>query len=827
LRSGVGGNRPGARHRGPDRGLTYAALAYDSRMRQTAVVSALLLAALPACNRDLSVPSREGPALSGISPTHAFAGEEMTIFGVPFDADPTANLVQFAGATSRGERFNSDGSLVVKVPPDAGTGFITVSTPLGSSAPVGPFSYDGLGQLRLNSITHEIPLLHKPYKVIASGGDTFISSDLVVSLVRYSDDVVVSRYERSTVGLPWANGGAGAVVWYQDQDDPASQLVRLDIGSPAHAPVTVADSPNGAQIAVMRAFSTTPDRIAMFRHGEGTAPTTPATLTVYDAVTFAQTFSGSYPAEFVRAHGCDDAGNAGTSARLVCVCHPSSSDSDPAELALTVLAASPTVTFYPSSSWDGTLIHHQKFSLEQDDPMCVALGTGGHRVAAVGLEDGRLLLADLDAGTFSYADTGSRTVAQSLTCPGPASGPTFQSMVLVAKTDDGLLTAVDIVTNKVRWAVPIPRAARASVDGTVVHVAGDSDNVVSLLDLTTGQLLARRSFDPQPGKLWKRSGPDEPDGTFSSGVQGGAWSGTGVLGVPVVVASIEFPRGVLEVPVELTGGQNRVFPWYVRDDVGIGVTPGISPDLYLTLEETGLHVELGDYNDHTDPYTQSTGGFVDVGHDVQLGVDGPRDLHLGTWDGFVTVHYDGSGTVMSPLPESSFVSMGVLPDPSPSGTDHRILAAVNQWNAPWYGVLEWTLSDAHAGNDATSTWEAPGPVDGAAVLQGTLWGFYWDGTTDHAVELTRDLDDLRDIPMNDFINQIVTVSPNGRTFVSWENQPFSENTSIVIWSYDPDASFPRAATIPIDGQVAGAVFDPTGESLYVLMRNPGRIVVLD
>jgi len=788
-------------------------------MRQTAAAAALLVAALSACNRDLSVPSREGPSLSGIKPTHAFAGEEMTIFGVPFDANPTANLVQFASATSRGDRFNGDGSLVVKVPPDAGTGLVTVSTPLGSSAPIGPFTYDGLGQLRLNSIGSDIQLLHKPYKVIASGGDTFMSSDLVVGLVRYSDDLIVSRYERSTVGLPWANGGTGAVVFYQDPS--GSQLVRLDVGSPAHAPVDVADSPNGAQIAVMRAFSTTPDRIAMLRHGQGSAPTSAATLTVYDASTFAQTFSGTYPAEFVHAHGCDDAGNAGTAARLVCVCHPSTSNDDPAELAVTTIAASATVTFYPRTSWDGTLIHHQKFSLEQDDPMCVALGTGGHRIAAVGLEDGRLLLADLDAGTFSYADTGSRTVAQSLTCPGPASGPTFQSMVLVAKTDDSLLTAVDIVTNKIRWAVPIARAARASVDGTVVHVAGDSDNVVSLLDLTTGQLLARRSFDPLPGKF---------DGTFASGVQGGAWSSTGVLGVPVVVAPIDFPRGLLEVPVELTGGQNRVYPWYVRDDVGVGVTTGFVSGSYLTLEETGIHVELGNYSGHGDPYTQSGGGFVDVGHDVQLASDGPSDYHLGTWDGLATVLYDGSGSVLSPLTEANFVSMGVFWGGAPldySNPDNRIFAAVNQWNGGWYGVQAWSAGDAHDGAAATSTWDAPGAMDGAAVLQGSLWAFYWDGTTDHAVELTRDLHELRDVPINDFINQIVTVSPNGRTFVSWENQPFSENTSIVVWSYDPDASFPRAATIPIDGQVTGAVFDPTGERLFVLMRNPGRIVVLN
>jgi hypothetical protein len=348
------------------------------------------------------------------------------------------------------------------------------------------------------------------------------------------------------------------------------------------------------------------------------------------------------------------------------------------------------------------------------------------------------------------------------------------------------------------------------VNGTVIHAAGDADNVVSLLDLGTGQLLARRSFDPLPGR--------------ADALQGAAWLDTGVQAVPVVVAMIDYPRGVLEVPVQLTGGQNRVYPFYVQDDAAVGVAPGILSGTYLTLQEAGLHVEVGNYDDHTVDYVEDEGGFFDVGHAVQLGTDGPADYHVGTWDGFVTLPYDGSAPVLSPIAEGNFVSLGVL-----WGSDaasNRIFGAVNQWGSGDYTVRAWSAADAAAGDAATSTWTAPGPLDGAAVMDGTLWAFYWDGTTDHAVELTRDLEEVRDIAMNDFLYQIIAVSPNGRTFVSRENQPFSEDTSIVVWSNDPDGSFPRAATIPIGGQVAGAVFDPTGEALYVMMRNPGRIVVL-
>jgi hypothetical protein len=71
------------------------------------------------------------------------------------------------------------------------------------------------------------------------------------------------------------------------------------------------------------------------------------------------------------------------------------------------------------------------------------------------------------------------------------------------------------------------------------------------------------------------------------------------------------------------------------------------------------------------------------------------------------------------------------------------------------------------------------------------------------------------------------VSPNGRTFVSWDFQPYSRDTSVVLWSADADAGFPRLATIPVEGQVSGAAFDGTGETLYVVTRGPDRVIVVE
>jgi len=358
--------------------------------------------------------------------------------------------------------------------------------------------------------------------------------------------------------------------------------------------------------------------------------------------------------------------------------------------------------------------------------------------------------------------------------------------VLVAKTDDDLLVSVDVLTGATSWAASVPRAARMAVEDGVVHVASDASNVVELRDLASGELRARRSFDPLPGR----------DDGF--GLQAAAWLPSANWDVPVLELVTGFPRGLLEVPVESTSGVTSVYPIYLDVEDAIGVIPGIAGG-YLALRDEGL-------------------GNYDLGHAVQLGVDGPRDYYAGTWDGLVTVFQDAP--VLSALDGSEFRSIGLH-------ADGGVWGAVNRWDTGEFGVFRWTESAAAAGALPTSSWSSPGPIDGAALLGGTLWAFYWDGTEDHAVELSGSLTEVRDVPIGDYLNQVLAVSPNGRTFVSWESQPFSENTSVVVWAADPTAAFPRLATIPIEGQVTGAAFDPTGEKLFVLARGPGRIVVVE
>jgi PKD repeat protein len=225
---------------------------------------------------------------------------------------------------------------------------------------------------------------------------------------------------------------------------------------------------------------------------------------------------------------------------------------------------------------------------------------------------------------------------------------------------------------------------------------------------------------------------------------------------------------------------------------------------------------------------------------VQLAVNGatgattavtPR--YVGTSEGLVTLV--GATQTLSYVPAADFVSLGLLPD-------GRVYAGL--WDGFEWAVKVWTPEYAAAGYDASATWVVPGSgsgagstfaqLDGVAFVDGQLWAFYWDGSsTDHAVQLDPDRD-LAVVSgssnrLSDTLLNVVTVSPNGKTLVSWERQPFSQNTSVVFWSA-ADAffyGFPRIATVPLDGLVSGAAFDGTGEKLYVLTRNPDRIVVLE
>ncbi len=754
-----------------------------------ALTSALTLAltsALGACSRDVTLPPEPtAPRIESITPAAAYAGERVTIVASGLDEATDANLVQFPSAVARGESV-SGSVLVVRVPDDAGSGPVTVSASGGVSAPAGPFTYRGLGQLRTGAISGDVPLLHKPYRILAAGGDTFLHSDLLLGLVRYSDPAFVRDLAVSADALPWA-GAQGAVIWLESEwNEPAapdvSRLVRLDLANGAVAEGGVVPFAGAGAIVAMRGPAASPadDRIAVLR-STGTA----VSLALHDADGLAEVLPPALlPVAEVR--GCADAGEG----QLACLVR----DAAGAPLALALVTPGTPPVVRPIALPDGDVVQGDPIDLA--DPICAGgtLATG--RTAAVALDDGRVALAKLDGGAPAFwreVETGSRTPARSLACTtiGPHLG------VVAPKRADDLVVAVDAEAapaGQIRWTASVPRASRAAVDvasGTV-HAAGEADNRVVVLDAATGALLARRSFDVLPGR----------DGA----VQGAAWITEKGAEPAALVFAVGSPPGVIELPLAAAPG---TFPVYRNRPDAVGVFGPFAPydplyRYYFTLRAQGV--------------SQAAESWP-LGSVTQLGQDGPEDAYVGTADGLVTIDYPAKTTHPSPIAGASFASLGLLPGA-------RVFTAVTD-GAGASSVRAWSEAQAAAGDPAGSSWTSPGPLAGAALLDGVLWVFHWDATGAFVgTELGSALDFVRSVPMAEAFDRILAVSPNGRTFVTWEYQPWSWETSVVVWAAG-GSGYERVATVPLQGVVSGVAFGGTGEALYVLTRSPDRVVVLE
>jgi len=749
-------------------------------MRTLATLAAAVLAA--ACSRDLTVPPETtAPRILAIRPAAAYAGERITIEASGLDAAADANLVQFPAAVARGESI-SGGALVVRVPADAGSGQLTVTTGGGVSPSAGPFTYRGLGELRVGAVAGETPLLHKPYRIVALGGDTFLHSDLLLGLVRYSDPAFVRDLAVAVDALPWAGAG-GAVAWLESDwsaEPPVSRLVRLDLAEGA-VPLEqgLADFAGGGTIVAMRGPSAAPadDRIALLRTDAGGV-----TLALHDADTLAETQPAAALPSFVEERGCADAGEG----QLVCLLREAAGL--PLVLARVTPGASPAVEVIPLPP--GTAI--QEDAVDGADPLCAGPTSGGARMAAVGLDDGRLAVADLDGGPALAAlvDTGSRTPARSLACAGGGA-------VLAPKLADDLLVAVDVEAvpaGEILWSANVPRASRAAVDlasGTV-HAAGEGDNRVLVLDLATGALRARRSFDVLPGR--------------AGAVQGAAWITADATHPATLVFALASPPGVLELPLSAAPG---TFPVYRNRPDAIGVFGPFAPydpayRYYFTLREHGL-AQSGDSWD------------FGAGAGALLGQDGPEDAYVGTSESLVTIDYPAKTVHPVPIAGATFRSLGLL-------QGGRVFAAITAGGEST--VRAWTEAEAAAGDPAGYGWTAPGDVAGAALLDGVLWVFHWEGEVFQGTQLGAVLAPIRTVPMAEAFDRILAVSPNGRTFVTWEHQPYSWDTSVVVFAAG-GIGYSRVATVPVQGTVSGVAFDGTGEALHVLTRSPDRVVRIE
>jgi hypothetical protein len=754
------------------------------------LLASLLAAAalLPACKRDLDVPpGTTAPRLGAIHPASAYAGERVTIDGSGFEPDATANLVQFARASAQAESVGA-GYLTVRVPADAGDGRVTVATKGGISSPTGTaFTYLGLGELRSRAVASEQAMLHEPYRVLALEGDTFLHSDLLLGIVRYQDPAFVAATAVSMDSAAWAV--PPSVVWLESSGGESSRLVRQrPFGDPGYA--SIGYSAGFGPIVTMRGDGgARPDLVAVFQHDQDPPYVTSVALHRLDDLT---SLPGYYPypafvtsTAFQGLRGCVDAG----AGELVCLVRERLLPSTPLRLARISFEPSLAVTVIPHT-WEYAPLAAP--GTPPDLPLCA--DPVARRVVAP-LEDGSLAVIDPAVpGIVDTVGTGSRTPARSVTCIGGGE-------VLVSKRDDGLLTRLDLTTGRILWSADVPAASHADVDcsGTcVVHAAGERDNQVRLLDLATGTLLARRSFDVLPGRV------HAPDARLDrTAMQGVAWYQPD--GLPPHLAIVTgAPRGIVTWPLTAER-RTDLFPQFGDYPDAVAAVPWIDRLGFVPVRELQFAAANGDAT------------FAGV---PQLALDAPAHVYFATAAGLETAAWADGATAVWGIAEPEFTSLGRLPD----GGVFASVRSGSQWS-----LLAWTELEAQAGSPPGRTWTSGADmIAGAAVLGGELRAFTWDGLDRlHAIGFDGDLTKMSDAILADVFFSIVAVSPNGRTFVSWDLQPYSTDTSVVVWSADAAAGFPRLATIPVQGQVTGAAFDASGERLYVTTRGPDRIVVLE
>ncbi|HET8539650.1 MAG TPA: hypothetical protein VFL83_07240 [Anaeromyxobacter sp.] len=750
-----------------------------TRSRLTAALTSTLLAA---CSRDVTLPPEPtAPQIRSVAPAAGFAGERIAIVASGLDAAPERNLVQFPSAVARGESLAGD-ALVVRVPEDAGSGPITVESSGGVSAPSSPFAYRGLGQLRSGAVAGEVPLLHEPWRLVAAGGDTFLVSDLLVALVRYADFEFVRDLALSVDALP---PPAAAVVWLaSDWTAGTSRLERLDVATDVVTAVAELDPFAGAgPVVALRGPSAAPAaaRIAVLRSA-GTG----VTLALHDADTLAVVQAPEALPSVSEVRGCADAGEG----RLACLVR--GAGAGPLSLALVTPGGTPAVETIALPEGDAV----------QEDPVDVAAPICAEptfRTAAVALADGRIAVATLDPpASWRYLETGSRTPARSLACAA-VGAPVPRLVVLAPKRADDLVIALDAEAappGRILWSATVPLASRAAFDASAgtVHAAGEADNRVLVLDAGSGTLLARRSFDVLPGRV--------------GAVQGATWMTADAVDPASLVFAVASPPGVLDVPLTAAPG---TFPLYyeVPDAVGaFGAFAPYDPDFryYFTLRTCGVE------------WMGTLVGF-DPCLETQLGQDGPEDAYVGTAGGLVTLDFPGMTPRRSAIPGAKFASLGLLPAGG-------VFGAVRDAGGGWT-VRAWSEAGAAAELPAERTWASPGEIAGAAVLDGALWAFHRDAAGAFvATRLDGALAPVGSVPMAEAFARILAVSPNGRTFVTWEYQPYSQDTSVVVWGAGAGA-WERAATVPVEGLVSGVAFSGSGEALYVLTRAPDRVVVLE
>lgn len=758
-------------------------------MRHTsrAAASLALALALAGCSRDLDLPPERGaPALTGLSPASAFSGELVEVLGGPFEADPAANLVVFPRGSARAAARTAAG-LLVRVPSDAGSGPITVTTPAGTSAPSPAFTWLGLGQPRGASVTAAVPLLTRPAGLHVVRGQLFAELGLLQAVARLGATVAQPPFSALTSAAagPGRAASSGSALYVVVPAAAGPELRQVDVASGAvvagGVPVTTADGQPCAieeiELALASGASGAFTGDLLVAVCTGRAAFAGSRYALWPAVPQPTGWAPLQPSTELRLDGAQAFlwarlrdGGAGRIATMVW-------GSGPVRAGLIDFGASP-----PAVQWLDRPTPYGFFgpfaTRPTGAPGTVAGATQDKRIALVSTTVPSLLLGSVDPLFSGNADLLALTDGDTLVAASAADG-----LVVGISLVGGLLGA------RVQWGHRVEAPTALLADGPRIWVASAGSNEVVALDEVTGSVVARRVAEVRPSALayW----PERPGfggaGVVSAGLQEpGGW-------VDWAVGSAAPAGALLEVP-----GGSRVYPTALAANPALGA-----------VFAGGAHSVL--------PAFVLTTTARDRVEALEA------DLEVLAPAGEATLALHGRGATLLDAAGRhevvTFTDFQRWARPAVA-RDGRVALG---WNNQRPRVELTTLDGLLAGAPPLVAAD-PGPeVSSLAFLDGEPWVF--TGPSGVAVSAASRLG-----PAGALLDTVQATlawpfvqSPNGRVLAA----PNPAGRGVLLHAADPVAGFPVQAAIDVPGTVTDLAFDERGERLFVLTRSPAAITVVE
>jgi hypothetical protein len=774
--------------------------------RPGARVALALALVVAGCSRDLTLTVPTAPSITALSPTRAYAGQLVTIAGSNFDKDPAANVVLFPLATARAHLATATG-IVVRVPDAAGSGTVSVTTGGGTSNALPGFVYLGAGQLRDIRVANEVPLLHKPRRVLSIGETIYLDSALNSGVLQLDQPSFFAPGGARQV--PTAGGN---LLFTMDYD---GVLRRVDVVGGGPTVSRTVDVDLWDNIGYVR--RTAGDRLVAVGP---LSPTSTDTLAIWtlDPTTLA-TITGPTATPTWISNQPQDAGNG----QLVLVTLASPPG---AQLKLAVIDTSGATPTYAEIPSGGHVF----------DRNTVALGTGLgsigpptpatiHRLAAVGLSNGNIAIADLDLPSPAFAATEIVTYSPS---PVEALFFTPDGQLLASKPDDDIILGIDLATRVVTWSVQATQPTRMAARLGLIYVASRADNLVTILDPVAQRQVGAVRADVIPGSSDAYAGL-----AFMPGTDNPAWAQylPDALYFPTShpAALLRYGLGYMS-PLVSTTTFTPLFTFmdpnggalWAAGPSEVGPPDIVPPDVY-PLPAAPRKVAFTPVHVDENAVPQDTGHLL-VGHDFGLSLFQSGLIGGLQWPG-VTMDL------------STFSSVGFLP----AGAAY---ATVGLWRTTAYcdALVAWTLDRLKAADSALhGGWfcdptTGKGRITATAVLEDGLWLF----SDDEQGELGSTVAYLVDPAWNGEATVPTIVghvqyapslsnalqSPNGRTIVHWE-RGFRSGTDLHFNSADPATSFAEIGFLHFEATISGFTFDAKGERLFLVTRNPDRLYIIE